>query len=59
MRFRTWTENRRVGGSIPPLATINSIFWIKELHRSAAARRPILALLSNIRSAVRYGGSPA
>jgi hypothetical protein len=21
-RFRTWTENPRVGGSIPPLATI-------------------------------------
>jgi hypothetical protein len=32
--FGLWTENPRVGGSIPPLATIKSIFQIKKLHRA-------------------------
>jgi hypothetical protein len=43
-------ENPRVGGSIPPLATIKSIFQIKKLHPSA------LALFSNISAGVQYFG---
>jgi hypothetical protein len=47
-RCGTWTENPRVGGSIPPLATTKSIFQIKKLHYSARTLCLLLALVSNI-----------
>ena len=34
-RFRTWTENPRVGGSIPPLATIRISDLMKNETRTA------------------------
>jgi hypothetical protein len=50
VRFGHWTENPRVGGSIPPLATNKSIFQIKKLRPRA------LALFSNISAGVQYFG---
>jgi hypothetical protein len=47
---RTWTENPRVGGSIPPLATIK----IKFLDQRVASER--INLSSNMSAAVQYFG---
>ena len=46
--FGARTENPRVGGSIPSLATIKINFLIKGLHQSASISCPICAPVSNI-----------
>jgi hypothetical protein len=48
--FRTWTENPRVGGSIPPLVTIQ----INISNQEVASER--LESLSNISVGVQYFG---
>jgi hypothetical protein len=48
VRFWHWTENPRVGGSIPPLATIR----IKILNQGVASER--MDCLSNISAGVQY-----
>jgi len=50
VRFRTRPENPRVGGSIPPLATIK----IKFLNQGVASER--INLSSNMSAAVQYFG---
>jgi hypothetical protein len=50
MRFRTRTENPRVGGSIPPLATIQ----INISNQEVASER--MSSLSNISAGVQYFG---
>jgi len=49
-RFEAGTENPRVGGSIPPLATIQ----INILNQDVASAR--IDSLSNIRAGVQYFG---
>jgi len=48
--FGHWTENPRVGGSIPPLATIQ----IDISNQEVASER--VSPLSNIRTGVQYLG---
>jgi len=47
-RVERWTENPRVGGSIPPLATIQINISNQEVASERMALCPIFAPVSNI-----------